>query len=182
MRTTLLLALGTVPLATLVAMRSPAPAPPAAPPWEAFQKFAGDWEGESDGQFGAAVLTKSWSFALNEQFLHCRTKSVAASEVHEDWSMLSYDKDRKVFVLREFHSEGYVNQYKVEVFDEGLMFVFETESVENGFSPGLRAQTTIHFVSEDEIAQEFALASPGEDWNVCASSTLRRAAPSDEAR
>ena len=73
--------------------------------------------------------------------------------MHEDWGLLSWDRDRKVHVLREFHSEGYVNQYTVEVRENGKVLVFETESVENGFAPGLRAQNTIRFVSDDEITE-----------------------------
>lgn len=144
------------------------------PPWHLFKKFVGKWKGKSQGRFGPADLEKSWSFALKDHFLQCRTESVAQRDLHQDWSMLSYDKKRKKFVLREFHSEGYVNQYVVAVQKDGREFVYETESVENAFAPGLRAQTIVRFVSDNEIQQTFALASPGKKWDVCVESTLRR--------
>lgn len=32
-------------------------------------------------------------------------------EIHEDYGIISSDEARKVFVFRQFHSEGFVNQY-----------------------------------------------------------------------
>ena len=38
-------------------------------------------------------------------------------EIHEDLGLLSYDEAREIYVLREFHVEGYMNQYVVESWD-----------------------------------------------------------------
>jgi hypothetical protein len=32
-------------------------------------------------------------------------------EVHEHWSFFSHDRARRTLVLRQFHQEGFVNQY-----------------------------------------------------------------------
>jgi hypothetical protein len=35
-------------------------------------------------------------------------------EIHEDEAVISFDRARKVLVLRQFHVEGFVNQYVEE--------------------------------------------------------------------
>ena len=34
--------------------------------------------------------------------------------MHEHWSFFSYDRARKALVLRQFHQEGFVNQYVLD--------------------------------------------------------------------
>jgi hypothetical protein len=49
-------------------------------------------------------------------------------EVHEDIGLISYDRGRKAFVLRQFHKEGFVNTY-AGASDNPR--VFTTEAIEN---------------------------------------------------
>ena len=71
---------------------------------------------------------------MNGRFLHARNTSTYApqeknpkGERHEDWGMYSCDKSRKKLVLRQFHIEGFVNQYVVDrVSDDGREIVFVT--------------------------------------------------------
>jgi hypothetical protein len=86
--------------------------------WEPLKFFVGAWQGTSQGQPGQGVCVREYQFALNGKFLQVRNKSTYApqeknpkGEVHEDWGMFSYDRARKKFVLRQFHVEGFVNQY-----------------------------------------------------------------------
>jgi len=52
-------------------------------------------------------------------------------EVHEDLG-LSYDGKRKKFVLRQFHVEGFVNEYvEQEITADGKTLRFVTERIEN---------------------------------------------------
>ena len=54
-------------------------------------------------------------------------------EVHEHWSFFSYDRARKILVLRQFHQEGFVNRYTLnqEMSKPGKL-VFESEQFESG--------------------------------------------------
>jgi hypothetical protein len=66
-------------------------------------------------------------------------------------------------VFREFHVEGYVNQYVLEEHIDGSLFTFVTESIEN-IPSDWRARTTIEILSEDRFREVFDLAGPGEEW------------------
>ena len=53
-------------------------------------------------------------------------------EVHEDLGLFSYDGKRKKFVLRQFHVEGFVNEYvEQEITADGKTLRFVTERIEN---------------------------------------------------
>ena len=52
-------------------------------------------------------------------------------------------------------------------------FVWTTESIEN-IPPGWRARETIQILGEDEFAQKFELAKPGQEFEVYAEGRLRR--------
>ena len=86
-----------------------------------------------------------------------------SGEVHEEIGLISFDKARSQYVLREFHVEGYINQYLLEknARDE-TVFTFVTESIEN-MPPGWRARTTLEILSGDSFREVFELAGPGDD-------------------
>lgn len=139
--------------------------------WKLFQFFLGSWDGTASGQVGAGSVERTYSLILNNQFIEVRNRSVyppqeanPSGEIHEDLALVSYDKDRSLYVMREFHVEGYVNQYILElpsVGDHTLVFV--TESIEN-FSPGWRARTTLEVISDDRFRETFDLAGPDQEW------------------
>src|SRR5688572_3039522 len=86
--------------------------------WEPFRYFVGRWEGTGTGQPGVSKTEREYRFVLNGKYLHVQTRAVyepqaknPKGEIHEDWGFMSFDKSRKQFVLRQFHVEGFVNQY-----------------------------------------------------------------------
>src|SRR5690242_18267955 len=86
--------------------------------WESLKFFVGVWEGTSKGQSGVAKIEREYQFVLNQKYLNVKHKSVYApqeknpkGEVHEDLGFISFDRSRKQFVFRQFHVEGFVNQY-----------------------------------------------------------------------
>ena len=94
--------------------------------------------------------------------------------MHEDRGFISYDKGRKTFVLRQFHIEGFVNQYKIEsISQDGKTIVFVSESIEN-IPAGYRAKETYQVVNENEFAETFEIAEPGKDFELYSTATLRR--------
>jgi hypothetical protein len=95
-------------------------------------------------------------------------------EVHTDWGLFSYDMGRKKFVLRQFHVEGFVNQYVLDsIAPDGKTLVFVTESIEN-IPAGWRAKETYKLTSNDEFTEVFELAPPGKDFSVYSESVLKK--------
>ena len=154
-------------------------APPDA--WKQLEYFVGSWEGTGDGNSGTSTVERHYEFILGGKYLHGRTTSVfppqeknPKGETHEDWEFFSFDKSRKIPVIRQFNVEGFVNRYALEeISADGKTMVFTTEHVENG-PPGLRARTTYKIVSDDKFTEVFELAFPGADFKPCVTSQLER--------
>jgi len=95
-------------------------------------------------------------------------------EIHQDIGYLSYDKSRRTFVLRQFHTEGFVNQYVLEsMTDDKTNFVFLSEAIEN-IQAGWRARETYRVISENEFTETFELAPPNGEFAVYTAVTLRK--------
>jgi len=149
--------------------------------WEQFEFLAGTWEGSGSGQPGSGHYERSYAFVLNHKFLHVRNKSTyppqeqdQPGEVHEDWGFISYDKGRNTFVYRQFHIEGFVNQYVMESQDhDSQSFSFVSESIEN-IAAGWRARESYKVISQDEFSETFELAPPGKDFEVYTHCHLKR--------
>ena len=69
------------------------------------------------------------------------------------WGCLVTDKALKKIVLRQFHGEGFVNEYAE---GEGLEFV--TVRIEN-VPAGWKAKESYRFVTRDEFVETFSLAA-----------------------
>jgi len=156
------------------AQEGEAPAPSEPDVWAPVRGLIGTWEGTSEGKFGPAELETTWELVLGGAFLQSRTRSVSRNEVHEDLGMLSYDRERERFVFRAFYSEGYVNRYLVSISEDGRTLQLETESVENGLAPGLRARNTIVLTGSDVLTTSLSLAAGGDPYELCVSSRLMR--------
>ena len=148
--------------------------------WEPIRALVGIWEGTGKGQPGESKVEREYRFVLNDKFLHVQNKSTydpqpknPKGEVHEDWGMISFDKGRKKFVLRQFHVEGFVNQFVMNSSDEGKTIVFTSESIEN-IPAGFRARETYKIVSANEFIEIFEIAEPGKDFEVYSENHFRR--------
>lgn len=149
--------------------------------WLPFKSMIGKWTGESEGQPGKGHYERSYEVVLNKKFIEVKNKSTyppskdkPKGEVHEDHGFLSYDKGRKTFVLRQFHIEGFVNQYKLEsISPDGKTIVFISESIEN-IPSGFRARERYQLINADEFTETFELAEPGKDFEVYSKATLMR--------
>jgi hypothetical protein len=149
--------------------------------WAPLKFFVGAWEGTSKGQPGQGTCEREYQFALNGRFLQVKNKSTYApqeknpkGEVHEDWGMFSYDRGRKKFVLRQFHVEGFVNQYSGEtIAADGKTLSFVSESIEN-IPAGFRARETYRILSADEFTETFELAEPGKEFAIYSETRFRR--------
>jgi hypothetical protein len=155
--------------------------PPEQDPLSEVRFLVGRWTGSSDGEAGKGSVSRTYEPILNGRFLHERNRSEYPAEaanpkgeVHEHWSVLSYDKLRRAVVLRQFHVEGFVNTYRLmprTSADKRL--VFESEHIEN--LPGeWRARETYEQLCADEFTETFELAPPGKPFEVYGKARLNR--------
>ena len=119
---------------------------------------------------------------MNGRFLHERNISTyppqeknPKGEVHEHWTMFSYDRARNSLVMRQFHQEGFVNQYAMPAtVKTGAGLVFESEGFEN-LPAGWKAREEYAVVSENEFVETFELAPPGKDFDIYSQTRFKRA-------
>ena len=154
---------------------------PPPDPWASLRFLVGEWEGTSEGQPGKGAVTRSYSFVLGDRFIHERNTSTYPSqeknqkgEIHEHWSFISYDRRRRLLILRQFHTEGFVNQYAQVVEESSAKrIVFQSESLEN-LDPRWRARETHEILGPDEFIETFELAEPGKEFTVYSRNRFKR--------
>lgn len=155
--------------------------PPTAP--DAFEPVAfmiGRWEGSSEGRPGRAIVRREYSRALNGRFVRVRNRSEypvqdknPKGEIHEDEGFFSFDRTRKRLVLRQFHVEGFVNQYVQDSESSAQKLMFTTESIEN-IPAGWRARETYVVHGPDEFEEIFELAEAGQPFEQYSRARLKR--------
>lgn len=162
---------------------APQPTPPPPSPWSRVQFLVGEWEGESEGEPGKGQVQRSYRFVLGDRFLYEQNVSTyppqprnEKGEVHEHWSFFSHDRARGVLVLRQFHQEGFVNQYAMQPGTGGASVVFESEALENVPS-GWKAREAYEVLSADEFTETFELSQGGGAWAVYSRARFKRKGP-----
>lgn len=173
-RAPLLLVLCLLP-ATVSAQQQPA----ATNQLSALDPFIGRWQGTTDGQPGKGTVEREYTRILNSRFVHVENRSSyppqernPKGEEHEDVGIFSVDRSRKRIVFRQFHIEGFVNEYVI-VDSPTATLVFETESIEN-IPAGWRARETYRLITPDEFEEIFELSEPGKPFEVYSRSRLKR--------
>jgi len=152
--------------------------------WSPMRYFIGSWKGTGEGEIGTGSFERTYQWALNGNFIQVRNKTSYApqekspqGEIHEEIGYINYNNLEKKFMLREFHVEGFVNEYKLESISEDhktLVFVsFEIENI----PPGWRARETYQIIGNDEYIETFELAAPGKDFSVYSKATMKRRKP-----
>ena len=141
-----------------------------ADPWQPLRYFLGRWQGTGTGKPGESQVEREYRFVLDEQFIQLTDRAVyepqernPEGEIHEEIGYFSYDKNRQRHIFREFHVEGYVNQYVLEEGDlGGQKMVLTTEAIEN-MLPGWQVRTTYEILGENTFRETFDLAGPGQE-------------------
>ena len=153
----------------------------AADPLQPLAFLIGRWEGTSDGQPGAAKVQRQYSRILNAQFIQVQNKSIyppqdknPKGETHEDLGIFSFDTARRLAILRQFHVEGFVNQYVSDLTPQDGKLVFTSEAIEN-IPPGWRARETYAIFGPDEFEEVFELAEPGKAFALYSRAHFKRA-------
>lgn len=153
---------------------------PTASRLSAVQPLVGKWQGTSEGQPGTGTLTREYRAVLRDRFIEETNRSVyppqeknPKGEIHEHRSFFSFDNARKTVVFRQFHGEGFVNQYVLEPTPKPGVLVFVSEAIEN-IPKGYRARETYTFINENEFEEVFEIAEPGKDFALYSKARLKR--------
>jgi nitrobindin-like protein len=140
----------------------------------------GRWEGTSDGQPGVGTVQREYTRILNSRFIRAQHRGVyppqdknPKGETHEDHGIFSFDTARRRAVLRQFHVEGFVNQYVADLDEQSNRVVFTSEAIEN-IAPGWRARETYVVMGSDEFEEVFELAPPGRPFELYSRARLKR--------
>lgn len=149
--------------------------------WGPFKFFVGKWEGSGEGKPGISHGKQEYQFILQGQYLYVKNESRfepqeknPKGELHEDWGFISYDRLRKKFILRQFHGEGFVNQYLCEsLAEDEKSLVFVSEQIEN-IPPGWKARLTYKILDDNEFQQTFDLAGPGAEFECYSTGVMKR--------
>jgi len=150
--------------------------------WLPLDFFIGTWTGEGKGEPGAGKYERSYQWTLDKKFIEVHNKSVYPSseknknkgEVHRDIGYISYDGINKIFKLRQFHTEGFVNQYRLDsISADKKLIVFISEVIEN-IPPGFKARESYTLISQDEFIERFEIAEPGKDFELYTEVRLKR--------
>ncbi|MFZ5946821.1 MAG: heme-binding beta-barrel domain-containing protein [Stygiobacter sp.] len=149
--------------------------------WLPLKPFIGQWAGEGGGEPGKGKYERSYQFILNKNFIEIQNKSTypptaknPKGEVHEDIGYFSYDKNIKKFKLRQFHIEGFVNEFILDsISSDKKTIVFLTVAIEN-IPDGWKAKETYRLINENEIEETFELAEPNKNFEVYSKVNLVR--------
>jgi hypothetical protein len=149
--------------------------------WAPFNFFIGAWKGSGQGRPGHLHVERKYEFVLNGKFLFVQNKSIyepqeknPKGEIHEDWGLISYDRTRETFVFRQFHIEGFVNQYLLEnIAEDGQTIGFVTEAIEN-IAPGWKAKESYRILGPDEFVEIFELAAPDKNFEIYSEGQFQR--------
>jgi hypothetical protein len=162
------------------ALAASAQSAPPADPLAPVAALVGRWSGTTEGQPGKGTVEREYSRMLGSRFIQVRNRSTYPAqeknpkgEVHEDLGVFSFDKARKRIVLRQFHIEGFVNQYVADGDAKPGTLVFTTEAIEN-IPSGFRARETYILTGSDQLEEIFELAEPGKDFEVYSRNRLTR--------
>lgn len=159
-----------------------APTPPLIQRLQPLSRFVGKWRGTGKGEPGNSMVERSYTPVLAGRFIEVRNTSTYApqaanpkSEVHDDIGYLSFDGGRKLFVLRQFHAEGFVNQYVATTPQfSGNKLVFTSEAFEN-IPGGMKARESYTFTSDNTFEEVFEIAEDGVNFQVYSQNLLMRA-------
>lgn len=157
-------------------------------PWQPIRFMVGQWQGTVTGASGTGIVTRSYQLVLDDRFIQEHNTSTYAptyknpkGEVHEHLGMVSYDRQRKALMMRQFHPESFVNLYALNASasKDGLL-VFESEDFEN-FDDAWKAKETYEVISEDEFFETFELAPPGKSFEVYSRNHFKRVSQVSDA-
>ncbi|MBN2425137.1 MAG: hypothetical protein JXR46_16235 [Calditrichaceae bacterium] len=149
--------------------------------WQPFRYFLGKWQGSETSPSGDGQCEREYSLILNNQYLYISSKTVflpqeknPEGEIHEHWTVYSYDRNKKVYIARQFNSEGFVNVLTINSGSANTdTLIFLSEKLEN-LPDGFKARLTIIKTSQNEFKEIFEIAPPNQDYTQFSTNTWKR--------
>jgi hypothetical protein len=149
--------------------------------WDPLKFFIGTWEGTGEGKSGVSEVLKEFQFVLGGKYLRMTTKANfepqennPKGEVHEDFGYISYDRSRKKFVFRQFHIEGFINQYVLEsISEDGKTIRWVAEKMENA-PPDWKVELIYTIKEKNTLEESFNLGMPERDFECYNLNRLKR--------
>ncbi len=126
--------------------------------------LVGDWTGVGEGRGGVSAGTRQAARIQNGHFIKIEGRSVypkqdrnKSGEVHSSIDLWSYDRQRRLLVLRQFDSLGFVSTYVQDpaASTDGRL-VLVSERIENAHS-GWRTRYTYTYQPPNEYHELFEL-------------------------
>lgn len=162
-------------LGALASLSIAGPAFSADPPPELspVAPLLGDWTGVGVGEPGTSAATRHTISRHEGHFIQVEGRSVyprqdknKSGETHTSTDLWSYDGTRKVIVLRQFDSLGFVSTYVQDrAASRAGHVVLVSEHLEN-VPAGWRARYTYDFVGPDEYSEHFELDPNGKGFST----------------
>jgi len=111
---------------------------------------------------------------INNESRFDPSESNPEGEHHIDQNFISFDKDRNTIVFRQFHSEGYVNQYILnDSLSNDSIVIFDTEIIEN-LAEGGKARWTIKKISTTQIETIFDVSFSNDEYSCFGRNILNK--------
>jgi hypothetical protein len=141
------------------------PVNPATDRWGRVRFLLGTWTGEASGESGKATVTRTYKLAPDGQFIDeqstTRFEATAGGkrEVRHQIGSISYDKDRKTFMLRQAPSD-IGNDEGLSAFVYALntdksmaeYLIFDTVATENSYN-NVEARANYDVISPNEFVE-----------------------------
>ena len=151
--------------------------------WEPLRFLLGKWQGTCTGKPGNGVVERTFELILNDKYIQAAGRSTFEpqeqnpdGEIHEELAFFSFDQERKLYVYREFLTEGFVSRYLLEPPEPGAKkLVMATEAIEN-VPPNWVARLTLTIEGPNAFEETFELKGPNGDWDCYIATKLRRVA------
>jgi hypothetical protein len=126
--------------------------------------LVGDWEGVGEGQGGISASSRRAVRTRNGHFIRIEGRSVypkqdknKSGEVHASLDLWSYDRQRKLLVMRQFDSLGFVSTYVQDpAASASGRVVLVSERIENAH-PGWKTRYTYIYRAPNEYQELFEL-------------------------
>jgi hypothetical protein len=151
-----------------------------ADPFEPVAFMVGQWQSTIVGQPGNGTGRRQYTRVLNNRFIRIVNRSEYPAsekhpkgEIHEDEGFFSFDRARKRLVLRQFHVEGFVNQFVQDLDAPAGTLLFVSEALEN-VPAGYRAREIYIRKGPDTFDEIFELSAPGKPFETYSRQTFIR--------
>ena len=153
----------------------------AEDPWQTFRYFMGKWQGSETSPSGDGQCEKEYRMILNNQYLYVSSRTVFPpqeknpdGEIHEHWTLYSYDKNRKSYIARQYNSEGFITVLALSAESANTdTLIFHSEKLEN-LPEGFKARLTIIKTNQNEFKEIFEIAPPNQDYTQFSTNVWKR--------